>query len=69
MSTIVAVEEFKVKGKHGVFDYEREKEQPFVIKPKPISTERSKRRFIRCSPRLGDEPIKFGINLKLCKTV
>ncbi len=31
MSTIVAVEEFKVKGKHGVFDYEREKEQPFVI--------------------------------------
>ena len=31
MSTIVAVEGFKVKGKHGVFDYEREKEQPFVI--------------------------------------
>ena len=31
MSTIVAVEEFKIKGKHGVFDYEREKEQPFVI--------------------------------------
>ena len=31
MSTIVAVEGFKLKGKHGVFDYEREKEQPFVV--------------------------------------
>jgi len=31
MSTIVAVEDYKVKGKHGVFDYEREKDQPFVI--------------------------------------
>ena len=31
MSTIVAVEEFKVKGKHGVFDFEREKDQPFVV--------------------------------------
>ena len=31
MSTIVAVEGFKLKGKHGVFDYEREKEQTFVV--------------------------------------
>lgn len=31
MSTIVAVEGYKLKGKHGVFDYEREKEQPFVV--------------------------------------
>ena len=31
MSTIVAVEGFKLKGKHGVFDYEREKEQPIVV--------------------------------------
>tara|TARA_B100000686_G_C16705991_1_gene926306 strand:- start:377 stop:745 length:369 start_codon:yes stop_codon:yes gene_type:complete len=31
MSTIVAVEDYKVKGKHGVFDYEREKDQPFVV--------------------------------------
>jgi len=31
MSTIVAVENYKLKGKHGVFDYEREKEQPFVV--------------------------------------
>tara|TARA_B110000438_G_scaffold164400_1_gene157320 strand:- start:601 stop:969 length:369 start_codon:yes stop_codon:yes gene_type:complete len=31
MSTIVAVENYKVKGKHGVYDYEREKEQPFVV--------------------------------------
>ena len=31
MSTIVAVENYKVKGKHGVFDHEREKDQPFVI--------------------------------------
>ena len=31
MSTIVAVENYKLKGMHGVFDYEREKEQPFVV--------------------------------------
>jgi dihydroneopterin aldolase len=31
MSTIIAVENYKLKGKHGVFDYEREKEQPFVV--------------------------------------
>ena len=31
MSTIVAVEGFKIKGKHGVFDYEREKAHPFVV--------------------------------------
>ena len=31
MSTIVAVEGFKLKGKHGVFEYEREKEQPFIV--------------------------------------
>ena len=31
MSTIVAVEGYKLKGKHGVFDYEREKEQQFVV--------------------------------------
>jgi dihydroneopterin aldolase len=31
MSTIVAVENYKVKGKHGVYDYEREKDQPFVV--------------------------------------
>ena len=31
MSTIVAVEGFKLKGKHGVFDFEREKDQPFVV--------------------------------------
>ena len=31
MSTIVAVENYKLKGKHGVFDYEREKDQPFVV--------------------------------------
>ena len=31
MSTIVAVEGFKLKGKHGVFDFEREKDQPFEV--------------------------------------
>ena len=31
MSTIVAVENYKLKGKHGVFDHEREKDQPFVV--------------------------------------
>ena len=31
MSTIIAVENYEVKGKHGVFDYEREKDQPFVV--------------------------------------
>ena len=31
MSTIIAVENYKLKGKHGVFDYEREKEQPFTV--------------------------------------
>ena len=31
MSTIIAVENYKLKGKHGVFDYEREKDQPFVV--------------------------------------
>ena len=31
MSTIVAVENYKLKGKHGVFDYEREKDQPFIV--------------------------------------
>ena len=31
MSTIVAVENYKLKGKHGVYDYEREKEQNFVV--------------------------------------
>ena len=31
MSTIVAVENYRLKGKHGVFDYEREKAQPFVV--------------------------------------
>ncbi|MBN16688.1 MAG: dihydroneopterin aldolase [Candidatus Thermoplasmatota archaeon] len=31
MSTIVAVENYKVKGKHGVFDHEREKDQPFIV--------------------------------------
>ena len=31
MSTIVAVENYKLKGKHGVYDYEREKEQSFVV--------------------------------------
>ena len=31
MSTIIAVENYKIKGKHGVFDYEREKDQPFVV--------------------------------------
>ena len=30
MSTIIAVENYKLKGKHGVFDYEREKDQNFV---------------------------------------
>ena len=31
MSTIIAVENYKLKGKHGVFDYEREKDQPFIV--------------------------------------
>ncbi|MDP6906348.1 MAG: dihydroneopterin aldolase [Candidatus Thalassarchaeaceae archaeon] len=31
MSTIIAVENFKIKGKHGVFDFEREKFQPFIV--------------------------------------
>ena len=31
MSTIVAVENYKLKGKHGVFDYEREKNQNFNV--------------------------------------
>ena len=31
MSTSIAVEIYEVKGKHGVFDYEREKDQPFVV--------------------------------------
>ena len=31
MSTIVAVENYKLKGKHGVFDFEREKDQPFIV--------------------------------------
>ena len=31
MSTIIAVENYKLKGKHGVFDYEREKDQTFVV--------------------------------------
>ena len=31
MSTIIAVENYKLKGKHGVFDYEREKDQNFVV--------------------------------------
>ena len=31
MSTIVAVENYKLKGKHGVYDHEREKEQVFVV--------------------------------------
>ena len=31
MSTIIAVENYKLKGKHGVYDYEREKEQNFVV--------------------------------------
>ena len=30
MSTIIAVEDYKLKGKHGVFDYEREKNQNFI---------------------------------------
>ena len=30
MSTIIAVENYEVSGKHGVFDHEREKDQPFV---------------------------------------
>jgi len=30
MSTIIAVENYKLKGKHGVFDYEREKNQNFI---------------------------------------
>ena len=31
MSTIVAIENYKLKGKHGVFDYEREKDQNFIV--------------------------------------
>ena len=31
MSTIIAVENYKLKGKHGVFDYEREKNQNFIV--------------------------------------
>ena len=31
MSITVGVEKYRVKGKHGVFDYEREKAQPFVV--------------------------------------
>ena len=31
MSTIIAVEDYKLKGKHGVFDHEREKDQPFIV--------------------------------------
>ena len=31
MSTIIAVENYKLKGKHGVFDFERETEQPFTV--------------------------------------
>ena len=31
MSTIIAGENYKLKGKHGVFDYEREKDQNFVV--------------------------------------
>ncbi|MEE2811444.1 MAG: dihydroneopterin aldolase [Candidatus Thermoplasmatota archaeon] len=31
MTTIVGVENYRLKGKHGVFDYEREKAQPFVV--------------------------------------
>ena len=31
MSTIIAVENYEVSGKHGVFDHEREKNQPFVV--------------------------------------
>ena len=31
MSTIIAVENYEVSGKHGVFDHEREKDQPFVV--------------------------------------
>ena len=31
MSTIIAVENYKLKGKHGVFDYEREKDQNFIV--------------------------------------
>ena len=31
MSTIIAVENYKLKGKHGVYDYEREKNQNFIV--------------------------------------
>jgi dihydroneopterin aldolase len=31
MSTIIAVENYRLKGKHGVYDHERRKEQPFVV--------------------------------------
>ena len=31
MSTIIAVENVRLLGRHGVFDYEREEEQPFVV--------------------------------------
>ena len=31
MSTIVAIENYKLRGKHGVFDYEREKDQNFIV--------------------------------------
>ena len=31
MSTIVAIENYKLKGKHGVFDHEREKNQNFIV--------------------------------------
>ena len=48
MSTIVAVEGFKLKGKHGVFDYEREKEQPFVVSIGPCS--KSLQRMMKSKP-------------------
>jgi dihydroneopterin aldolase len=31
MSTIIAVENYRLKGKHGVYDHERRKEQPFIV--------------------------------------
>ncbi len=31
MSITVGVEKYRLKGKHGVFEYEREKAQPFVV--------------------------------------
>lgn len=31
MSTIVGVENYSLYGKHGVYDYEREQAQPFIV--------------------------------------